>query len=140
EARLFNRTTRQVALTDIGTEYLDLCLRILGDLDQAERALASRSAEPSGSLKIVSPMGFGNLQLAGIVADFMILYPRIEVAVVLNDVTMAPVEMIDGNVDLAIQTGRLADSAMVTRKVGTARWVACAAPAYLDRQGRPQSP
>lgn len=139
QTRLFNRTTRQVALTEMGAEYFDLCLRILGDVEEAERSVARRNSEPSGLLKIVSPMGFGNLQLAPIVAEFMLLYPLVKVAVVLNDVTMTPVEMIDGNYDLAIQTGDLQDTAIVARKVGTASWIACGAPAYLERAGRPRT-
>ena len=139
EARLFNRTTRQIALTEIGAEYFEFCLRVLAEIGEEERSVGRRNAEPRGSLKVIVPMGLGNVPLGPIVADFMNNYPQIKVTMVLSDITLSPVDLIDSGFDLAIQIGEIQDTAIVSSKIGMAGWVACGAPLHLDRVGRPKT-
>src|SRR5262245_53881414 len=78
-ARLFHRTTRQISLTDAGVRYLERARRILGDLDEAERAAQSDRAEPSGRLSVTAPLIFGRLHVAPVLARFLQLYPKVSV-------------------------------------------------------------
>ena len=138
--RLFNRTTRQIALTEIGIEYCAFCNRVLSEIGEEERSLAYLNSQPRGSLKIISPMGYGNLHLAPVVASFMRTYPHINVTVVLSDTSMTPVDLIENGFDLAVRTGEIADMNLPARRIGDVRWRLCAAPGYLDGFGAPQTP
>lgn len=138
--RLFNRTTRRVALTEIGEDYLAFCNRILAEIGEEERALAYLQSHPRGSLTIHAPMGYGNLQLAPLVAEFMKTYPEIKVTVVLSDASVTAVDLIDRGFDIAVRTGPLEDMNLTARRIGFVRWVLCASPAYLARHAAPDRP
>lgn len=138
--RLFNRTTRQIALTETGQEYYGFCTRVLSQIEEEERSILQRQSLPRGTLKIISPMGFGNLSLAPIISAFIEKYPDISITLVLSDASTTPAHLIDEGFDLAIRLGDLEDSSMVARKIGETRWVTCASPRYLERFGRPSTP
>jgi DNA-binding transcriptional LysR family regulator len=140
-AQLFNRTTRQLSLTEIGEEYFNACKKILGELTEADTAASQLQAEPRGTLKITAPTSFGNLCLAPILAEFLVSYPDISASLVLRSTSLSDIEIADAGVDVAIVlTARLADSSFIARKIGDDRWIACASPAYLARNGAPQDP
>lgn len=140
-AQLFNRTTRQLSLTEIGEEYFSACKKILVELAEADAVASQLQAEPRGTLKVTAPTSFGNLCLAPILAEFLLTYPDITVSLVLRRTSFSDIEIADSGVDVAILlTAHLTDSSFIARKIGDDQWIACASPAYLARHGAPQSP
>ncbi|PWC34033.1 LysR family transcriptional regulator [Azospirillum sp. TSO35-2] len=136
-ARLLNRTTRKLSLTEVGQAYYERCSRILADLEEAEQAVADLHAAPRGRLKLNAPVSFGVLHLAPAVAEFLERYPSIEIDMDLND---RFVDLVDEGYDLAIRIGRLRDSSLIARKLAPARVALCASPAYLKKHGIPETP
>ena len=136
-ARLLNRTTRKLSLTEVGQAFFERCTRILSDLDEAERAVADLHAAPRGRLRVNAPLSFGLLHLAGAVAEFMERYPAIEVDIDLND---RYVDLFDEGYDVAVRIGRLRDSSLIARRLAPNRRVVCASPAYIEAHGAPRVP
>lgn len=136
-ARLLNRSTRRLSLTEAGRAYYDRCVRILADIEETEASVASLHAEPRGQLSINAPMSFGMLHLPSAIAEFMASYPEVGVDLVLND---RFVDLIDEGYDLALRIGTLADSALYARKLAACRRVLAASPDYLARHGEPRHP
>lgn len=137
-ARLLNRTTRRIALTEVGEAYLQRVRQILADVDEAE-ALASRHvAEPSGPLRVLVPPAFAVHQLAKHLPEFHRRYPK----VTLELTVPGPVEGVDENHDVSIlMVGRKPlDGGFIARRIARSEVITCAAPEYLDRRGRPQHP
>lgn len=136
-ARLFNRTTRHISLTQVGEGFYARVTQALDALEEAERSVASQHAAPRGVLKLAAPMSFGIVHLSGAIADFMALYPEVTVDMELSD---RFVDLVEEGYDLAIRIGRLKDSSLVARRLCPARAVICASPDYLTRRGTPQTP
>ena len=136
-ARLFNRTTRRIALTEEGRDYLERCRRVLAEVDDAEAAVSARQQRPSGRLAITAPVLFGRLHVAPLVAEFLARHPQVKAELLLLD---RNVDLIEEGLDLAVRIGELADSSLVAVKAGETRRVVCASPAYLRRAGTPQKP
>ena len=136
-ARLLNRSTRRLSLTEAGRAYYDRCVRILADIEETEASVASLHAEPRGQLSINAPMSFGMRHLPSAIADFMANYPEVSIDLVLND---RFVDLIDEGYDLALRIGTLADSALYARKLAACRRVLAASPDYLARHGEPRHP
>jgi len=136
-ARLLNRTTRKVSLTEVGRIYYERCGQILAEIAETESAVGALQARPRGLLRINAPVSFGVLHLAASVADFMAAFPDVEVELTLND---RVVDLVDEGFDLAIRIGRLADSSLIARRLAPCRRVACASPAYLQKHGHPREP
>ena len=135
-ARLFQRTTRDVALTLTGQALLDRSADIIADLDEALAYVQSLAGEPRGLLKISAGMGFGVNVLAEQLPPFLALYPDIEIAL---DLESRSADLVAEAVDVAVRLGPLPDSGLVAVKLGEMRRYLCAAPAYLERRGRPRS-
>jgi DNA-binding transcriptional LysR family regulator len=135
--RLLNRSTRRLHVTEAGAGYYERCSRILADINEAEAEAGSLQAMPSGLLRIAGPLTFGVLHLGPAISDYMIRHPSIQVDVVLSD---RHVNLIEEGFDLAIRIGEPSDSALISRRLASARLVLCAAPAYLERAGRPEQP
>ncbi|WGF86829.1 LysR family transcriptional regulator [Marinivivus vitaminiproducens] len=136
-ARLLNRTTRRLALTDTGAAFYERAVRILADLDEAEQAASSQHTELRGRLRVAAPVSFGARYLGPALADFLIEHPRLQVDLDLND---RFVDLVEEGHDVAIRIGRLADSSLTARTIAHATCVACASPAYLERHGTPGHP
>ncbi|HYG88192.1 MAG TPA: LysR family transcriptional regulator [Azospirillum sp.] len=136
-ARLLNRTTRKLSLTEVGQAFYDRCTRIVSDLDEAERAVADLHAAPRGRLRVNAPLSFGLLHLTPAIADFMQRFPAIEIDIDLND---RYVDLIDEGYDVAVRIGRLRDSSLIARRLAPNRRVLCASPAYLEKHGTPMAP
>jgi DNA-binding transcriptional LysR family regulator len=136
-ARLLNRTTRQIRLTEIGAAYYERCARIVADIDETEHSVMDLQSEPRGTLKISAPMSFGVLHLAPAIFDYMSRYPKVTVDLTLND---GLVDLIHDGYDLAIRIGRLADSTLIARRMVPARLVVCGSPSYLEKHGVPREP
>ncbi|GGF64109.1 transcriptional regulator [Azorhizobium oxalatiphilum] len=135
-ARLLNRSTRRLQLTPEGTAFYERSVRLLADLDEAERSVAA-SEEPRGRLRVNANVPFGHHFLAPALADFLTRYPGISLDMVLTDKV---VDLMEERMDVAVRAGPLKDSQLVARKLGETRQVIVASPAYLARMGMPQRP
>jgi len=129
-ARLLNRTTRRISLTEVGRAFHERCLRILAEIDEAERAVTSMQVEPRGTLRINAPVSFGILYLGPVIADFMNIYPEVTVSMELND---RFVDVVDEGYDVAIRIGQLEDSSLIARRVAPFRTVMAASPRYWEQ-------
>jgi DNA-binding transcriptional LysR family regulator len=136
-ARLLNRTTRRVSLTEVGRVYYERCTQILADIAETEGAVGALQARPRGRLRVNAPVSFGALHLASAVADYMAAQPEVTVELTLND---RIVDLVDEGYDLAVRIAQLADSSLIARRLAPSRMVVCASPAYLERRGRPHHP
>jgi DNA-binding transcriptional LysR family regulator len=136
-ARLLQRTTRKVALTDVGARYLERIRRILADIEEAESAAEGESARPSGWLVVSAPLGFGRLHVSRVMAAYLKRYPEVSGELRLED---RVVNLVEDGVDLAVRIGELADSSLVARHVGEMRRIVVASPAYLKTRGEPRRP
>ena len=135
--RLVNRTTRRLALTDEGASYHEACVRILGEIEDADAAAAAQLVEPQGILKVALPASFGHKHIAPLIPPFAARYPKIQLALSLSDRT---VNMIEEGYDLAIRIGELEDSSLAARKLAPNRRVVCASPEYLRTHDAPRTP
>ena len=136
-ARLLQRTTRQVTLTDVGTRYLERARRILADVEEAEHAAEGERTRPSGWLVVSAPVGFGRLHVSPVMSAYLTRYGEVSGELRLED---RMVSLVDDGVDLAVRIGELADSSLVARQVGTMRRIVVASPGYLKAHGEPKRP
>ena len=136
-ARLLQRTTRQVTLTDAGSRYLERARRILADVTEAEDAVESERTRPEGRLVISAPFGFGRLHVSPVVSAYLKRYPDVGVDLRLSD---RRINLVEDGVDLAVRIGHLPDSTLVARQVGTMRRIVVASSGYLKRRGEPKRP
>ncbi|HEX5786869.1 MAG TPA: LysR family transcriptional regulator [Woeseiaceae bacterium] len=135
--RLLHRTTRRLSVTEEGQSYYADCVRILGELAEAEDALSVAKLAPRGRLRISIPHSFVDWFFYAALADFSRAYPELEVEVVLTD---RAVNLIEEGIDCAIRGVEVpADSGLVAQRLFQSRWLTCASPAYLARHGTPQS-
>lgn len=134
--RLINRSTRKLQLTPEGVAFHDRSVRILSDLETAEREAASGSA-PRGRLRVNCNIAFGLTHLLPLVPDFLARHPDISVDVTLTD---AVVDLLEERADVAIRVGPLRESSLLARKLGETRNLAVASPDYLRRHGEPKTP
>ena len=136
-ARLLQRTTRQVRLTDVGARYLERARRILADVEEADGAAREERSRPRGRLVISAPVGFGRLHVGPVMTDYLKRYPEVAAELRLSDNL---VNLVEDAVDAAVRIGHLADSSLVARQVGEMRRISVAAPGYLKRHGEPRTP
>ncbi|WGR94112.1 LysR family transcriptional regulator [Bradyrhizobium sp. ISRA443] len=136
-ARLLQRTTRQVTLTDAGSRYLERARRILADVEEAEDAVEGERTHPEGRLVISAPVGFGRLHVSPVVTAYLKRYPDVGVDLRLTD---RVVNLVEDGVDAAVRIGHLPDSTLVARHVGEMRRIVVASPGYLMARGEPKRP
>ncbi len=136
-ARLFTRTTRQVALTEAGERLLADATRILAELAEAEASAAGAHQSPRGTLRVTAPVMFGQRHIAPILRDYLDAYPDVAATVLFVD---RIVDLIDEGLDVAIRIGELPDSSLTATRVGAVRRVTVASPDYLADQGVPETP
>lgn len=134
--KLMNRSTRQLALTEVGKEYYHHCTRILDDLAEAEASVGKQQSELTGTLRINVPVSFGRLELLPVLWEFMKEYPAINLDIVMDD---HYVDLVKEGIDLAIRIGPLFDSSLVARKLGRYQRVTVATQSYLDEFGEPET-
>ncbi len=135
-ARLFNRSTRRLQLTPEGQVFYERSVRVLADMDEAERA-ASVGASPRGHLRVNSNIPFGMRYLMPLVPRFLERNPGVTLDVVLSDTV---VDLMQERADVAIRVGPLRESSLMARKLGTSRMAVVASPDYLKRYGTPATP
>ena len=136
-ARLLQRTTRQVRLTDVGARYLERARRILSDVEEADGSAREERNRPSGRLAVSAPVGFGRLHVGPVMTAYLKRYPDVACELILSDHL---VNLVEDAVDVAVRIGHLADSSLVARQVGEMRRIVVASPAYLKRHGEPKTP
>jgi DNA-binding transcriptional LysR family regulator len=136
-ARLLQRTTRSVTLTDAGARYLERARRILADIEEAEIAAEGERARPSGRLVISAPVGFGRLHVSAVLTAYLKRHCEVSAELRLED---RLINLVEEGVDLAVRIGHLADSSLVARHVGNMRRIIVASPAYLKSRGEPKRP
>ena len=135
-ARLFQRTTRQLTLTETGEGYFKRVVDILSLVEEAEDFVTRRNTNARGVLKITAPTSFSRLHIAPLLPGFLSRYPEIQLDVHLTDNF---VDIIRDGYDVAVRIGELQDSSLVARKLSPDTRVICAAPSYLERYGAPKS-
>jgi DNA-binding transcriptional LysR family regulator len=136
-ARLFNRTSRQLALTEFGSRLAERASSIYVDAEEIENAARELSSRPRGMIRLAAPMSFGLHWVAPILPDFFELYPDITIDLHLSDAT---VDLVGDGFDAALRIAVLPDSSLVARRLAPVAPFILAAPAYLDKYGCPQHP
>ena len=137
QARLLTRSTRRLALTEAGRDYLAACRRILEQVHDAERAAAGATVAARGELVVAAPFLFGRLHVVPVVATYLARYPDVTLRLRLGD---RNIDLLEEHVDLALRIGVLPDSGLVATQVGRVGHVVCASPAYLATHGTPRRP
>ena len=137
-ARLMNRTTRRLSLTDTGEAYLERVRHVLTELEEAEALATASTAEPRGQLRVLCSPAFAVHQLAKHLKVFRARYPRVSIELSVP----GPVETVDENFDVTVLTEgrRPLEGGFIARRLARSEVITCAAPEYLDLHGRPQHP
>ena len=137
-ARLLNRTTRRLSLTETGHAYLERVRQILQDIDDADAIATAQATRPVGALRIYSHVGFGQLQLAQLLPLYARQFPDVTLDVMLSDRT---VDLVEEGFDVGIFIGlQKFDASMIARKIASSEIMLCASPAYVQEHGAPTTP
>src|SRR5881409_2941565 len=137
DARLLNRTTRRLSLTESGRVFHERCVQLLADLEEAEQSAHAGTIKPRGTLRLTCAVTFGERHLAPAIAEFMARYPEMCFDIELSD---RAVDLVEEGFDAAVRIGNIGSQNLVGRKIGTTRLICCAAPAYLKQYGEPKKP
>ncbi|MBK6806810.1 MAG: LysR family transcriptional regulator [Betaproteobacteria bacterium] len=137
DARLLNRTTRRLSLTEAGAAFHERCVQLLADLEEAEQGASQGGATPRGTLKLTCPITYGVRVLAPAIAAFVARHAQVRVDVELSD---RAVDLVDEGIDLAVRIGAIRSQFLVARRIGSTALVCCASPHYLARNGTPRTP
>ncbi|QDY71659.1 LysR family transcriptional regulator [Qingshengfaniella alkalisoli] len=135
--RLFNRTTRNLSPTEAGSVYYDFARKVIDALEESEAVISGFSDSPHGVLRVSAPLGVGRRIIAPLVPQFNEKYPDIEIRLRLTD---RRVDLLEDSLDVVFFLGTPKDSNFKLRKIADCPRVLCAAPAYLDKHGIPQTP
>lgn len=135
-ARLLNRTTRKLSLTDAGRLFHERMQAVVSETEEATRAVAGFASAPRGIVRLTAPHDLGLSQLPEVIARIVRRHPGLIIDLVL---TSRRVDLVEEGIDLALRGGRLEDSSLVARKLLSSALGIFAAPAYLERRGRPRA-
>ncbi len=127
-ARLMNRTTRRLSLTEAGQAFYEGCQKVVAEAEAAEQAVTHLAAAPRGVLRVNAPMSFGILHVAPVLPALLEACPELSLDLTLND---RRVDLVEEGYDLAIRIVALGDSSLIARRLAPSHRVLCAAPAYL---------
>lgn len=136
-ARLLNRSTRSVSLTDAGQLLLDRSTPVLEMIELTQAELQERANQPGGRLRISAPHGMGNGVFPDLLADFMRYYPDVSISLQL---TNRAVDLAEEGIDVDIRTGPEADANLIVRKLRPMHMAVCASPVYWKKHGKPEHP
>ena len=137
DARLLNRTTRRLSLTEAGRAFHERSVQLLADLQEAEQAAGGGTAAPRGTLKLSCPITYGTRVLAPMLAAFVARYEQVRLDVELSD---RMVDLVDEGFDVAVRIGAIRSPLLVARRLTSTALVCCASPGYLSRLGTPRTP
>jgi DNA-binding transcriptional LysR family regulator len=135
--RLFNRTTRQVEMTDVGRAYFESCERIIAEAQAAHQALVNMQAQPSGVIRVSMPVDFGVVYLSPLMADFAALYPLIQFDLDLNP---GMANLLGDSVDISIRMSQPKEQNVIARNIANLTTGLFASPDYLEKKGIPLQP
>lgn len=135
-ARLLNRTTRKLSLTEAGREYFDRCAQILAQIEEADTTVAALHSTPRGRLRLnaASVLSFG---IASLIGEFAAAYPDITIELITTD---QMVDLVEEGIDVAIRFKQAQDSSLIVRRLGQFSLVVCGSPSYIQRHGEPVHP
>lgn len=136
-ARLLNRTTRRMSLTEEGRDYYERGRQIMAAVEEAQQSLSARRATPRGRLRIASSVSFGRVFVAPVVNEFLAEHPEMNIELLLLD---RVVDLLEEGIDVAVRVAKLADSSMVAHAIGEVQRVVVASPALIKRSGLPKVP
>lgn len=136
-ARLVNRTTRRLGLTEEGTAFFERAQRILTDVQEAEQAVSHLQGQPRGTLKLNAPVVFGRMHIAPLIPGFLAQHPDMRIDFSVND---RYVDILEEGLDLVIRVGEMRDSSLIARRLGANKRVLVASEDYLTKYGRPKTP
>lgn len=135
--RLLNRTTRSLALTEVGQVFYERSTHLLAELEETERLAGELQKAPRGRLRINVTPSFGDLHVAAAAADFSARHPDISIELI---ATSRFADLIEEGFDLAVRTEPPPESSLIARRIAPVRLVVCGAPDYFDKHGMPQRP
>ena len=136
QARLLYRTTRRVSLTEAGQTFFVRCQRLIEERDEAFLTISDLHSTPTGLLRMTAAIAYGERFIVPLVNDFMAQHPQLKVEI---DLTNRALDMVHEGFDLAIRLGRLNESSLVATRLAPRAMHLCAAPAYLEKYGRPHT-
>ncbi len=136
-AKLLNRSTRSLRLTETGADYYERCVNILKDIEEAEQTVGQLQTQPKGTVRISTVVAFGRLHIIPQLPAFYEAYPDIRVDIRLND---RVVDLVEEGLDVAFRMGELPDSSLIARKLCSSPRVTVASPDYLKKHGTPAHP
>ena len=137
-ARLLNRTSRKLTLTEAGEKYFHHAERILQHFEEAQHSISQLQASPRGNLRVHSRVLVGQLFIVPAITDFLLQYPEIRIDLMLSNQV---VDLVEQNIDVDIRIGKLSDSSLIARRMAFSDRIVCASPAYLSKHpaiGKPQ--
>lgn len=137
KARLLNRNTRGVSLTEAGALYYEKCKAIVREAEEAENIVKLRQTQAQGLLRIGSSVAFGRRVVVPLALEFMTQHPQLQVDLSFED---RYTDLVAQGIDVAIRLGKLADSSLGARFLGTNPWLMVASPRYLKKRGAPRRP
>lgn len=137
DARLINRTTRRLSLTEAGQSFYERSVQLLADLDEAEGSVRAGALLPKGTLRLTCGVSFGERFLAPAISAFAALHPQLVFDLDLSD---RPADLVKEGFDLAVRIGSIVHQGLVARRIGWTQPVCCASPAYLAKRGTPRTP
>jgi len=136
-AKLLNRSTRSLRLTETGTNYYERCVAILQDVEEAEQVVGQLQTQPKGVVRVSAVVAFGRLHIVPRLQKFFQTYPDIKVDIRLSDRLS---DLVEEGIDVAFRMGELADSSLIAKKLCSSTYVTVASPEYLQHQGTPSHP
>lgn len=139
-ARLLNRTTRRLSVTDIGQEYYRFCTRILQEVKETETAITHLQREPRGTLKILAPKSFGSLHMDDAIFDFMLNYPEIKIDMTLSDYKIPSMDLVQSGFDAAVRLTTQKDSNLIARRICHTDWLLVSTPSYRETHSKLKTP
>jgi DNA-binding transcriptional LysR family regulator len=136
-ARLLNRTTRKLSLTEIGAAFYEHCARVMQEAEEAELLVGRLHGEPRGVLKLTTPVAFGTLHIAPALPDFLSRYPDVDVDLTISDRFF---DLAEEGFDLSVRIARELPPNVVARQLAPVNRVVCATPEYFNKHGVPDTP
>jgi len=137
QVKLLNRSTRSMSLTEEGKHCYAQAMLLLGDMDELETSLMRSNKTPAGSIRVELPSIISRLYIAPALPRFIAAYPDITLKISVGD---RNIDMVEDGVDVAVRIGDLPDSSLIARPLCKTRYICCASPAYLKKNGTPQHP
>ncbi|WP_250513755.1 LysR family transcriptional regulator [Caballeronia sp. INDeC2] len=135
-ARLINRTTRSISITEDGEAYYERCVRVLGEVDDMEASLSHSKLSPKGNVKVSLPTVMAKNTIIPALPEFFAAYPDIGVELVLTD---RQVDLVEEAVDCVVRVGAVGDVGLVAKRIGAYTQITCASPGYIEKHGEPAS-